>query len=338
MPVKSDIRARHGTFSISNMTTQAASDFDQALWDDYDSKSTFPELRRLIAHYTSIETLEKIVNNEEIWFSHPMYMNDQEELIFGMNTGAEYFRADVVLAQACGSSEAHAKLIKEFNRLFHEFGANHAFDTYVACFSEHDKNDDDGRLSMWRGYGSGGGGVAIVFDTAKIQALEQSPLIVGKVAYHTQLEREAQIDKKLSALAAAMQKHQITDEVLNEAARQWIEWLKQFAIFTKHSGFKEEQEWRIVYSSERDSNAAFSPMFGYAITARGVEPKLKLKIGRLPHVIGPQISLENLVDRIILGPTISTILAAKSVRRMLEKSRTPSLAKKVRESSIPFRP
>lgn len=320
------------------MTTQAASDISQALWGDYDFSSTFPEQRPLLAHYTSIETLEKIVNNEEFWFSHPMYMNDHEELRFGMNTGAEYFRKDPVIEEACRSGEVHAKLIKEFNRLFHEFDVNHAFDTYVACFSEHDPTDEDGRLSMWRGYGSGGGGVAIVFDTAKIQALEQSPLIVGKVSYGTQLEREAQIDEKLSALAGVIRRHQITDELLNEAARQWIEWLKQFAIFTKHAGFVEEKEWRIVYSSERDSNGALSSMFGYAITPRGVEPKLKLKISELPFVIGPQVTLERLVERIVLGPTISTILAARSVRRMLEKSRTPLLAGKVRESSIPYRP
>lgn len=318
--------------------TQAASDFFQALWSDYDPKSNFPEQRPLLAHYTSITTLEKIVNNEEIWLSHPMYMNDQEELMFGMNTGAEYFRTDAVLAQVCGSGQAHAKLIKEFNRLFHEFDTSHAFDTYVGCFSEHDLEDDDGRLSMWRGYGSGGGGVAIVFDTAQIQALEQSPLIVGKVTYGTQLERETQIDKKLAALAAAIQNHAITDEILYQAARHWIEWLKQFALFTKHSGFKEEQEWRVVYFSERDSSKVLAPMYGYAITPRGVEPKLKLKIGELPHVMGPQTSLEKFVERIVLGPTISTALAANSVRRMLEKSRSPSLANKVRESSIPFRP
>lgn len=320
------------------MTNLAVADFSQALWGDYDHKGNFPELRPLLAHYTSINTLEKIVNNEEIWLSHPMYMNDQEELMFGMNTGAEYFRTDVVLGQVCGSGEAHAKLIKEFNRLFQEFDVSHAFDTYVGCFSEHCPEDDDGRLSMWRGYGSGGGGVAIVFDTAQIQPLAQSPLIVGKVKYANQLAREIEIDKKLAALATAMQNHTITDEILNLAARHWIEWLKQYALFTKHSGFEEEQEWRVVYFSERDSNRMLASMYGYAITSRGVEPKLKLKIGELPHVMGPQISLQNLVERIILGPTISTVLAANSVRRMLEKSRSPFLATKVRESSIPFRP
>lgn len=318
--------------------TTLISDLSSALWADYDAASTFPEVRPLLAHYTSVSTLEGIANNREIWFSNPLYMNDLEELMFGMNTGAEEFRTNEGLASVCGSSSTHSKLVKEFNRLFHEFDDNHAFDTYIACFSEHHPDDDDGKLSMWRGYGSGGSGVAIVFDTAKIEAMQGSPLIVGKVRYGTQLQRVEMIDEKLAVLSSVLQRHPLSDEALTAAAHCWIEWLKGFALFTKHSGFKEEEEWRIVYSSERDRSRALAPMLGYSITQRGVEPKLKLKIGEIPNIMGTQTSLENLVDRIILGPTISTTLAANSVRRMLELSSIPSLGGRVRESSIPFRP
>jgi hypothetical protein len=318
--------------------TTLSSDLSSALWGDYDGASTFPAARPLLAHYTSIRTLEGIASNKEFWFSNPLYMNDLEELKFGMNAGAGEFRTNEGLVRACGSPSAHGKLVKEFNRLFHDFDVNHAFDTYIACFSEHHPDDDDGKLSMWRGYGSGGGGVAVVFDTAKIEALDNSPLIVGKVRYGTQLQRVEIIDKKLAALSSVLQRHSLNDESLAVVAHCWIEWLKEFALFTKHSGFKEEEEWRIVYSSERDRSRALAPMLGYSITQRGVEPKLKLRIGEIPSIMGTQTSLENLVNRIILGPTISTILAANSVRRMLELSGIPSLGERVRESSIPFRP
>jgi hypothetical protein len=49
------------------------------------------------------------------------------------------------------------------------------------CLSEHAKDDTDGRLSMWRGYGGNGNGAAIVFDTAKIAAREESPLVIAHV-------------------------------------------------------------------------------------------------------------------------------------------------------------
>ena len=42
-------------------------------------------------------------------------------------------------------------------------------DTYVFCLSEHAKDDTDGLLSMWRGYGGNGNGAAIVFDAGKLR-------------------------------------------------------------------------------------------------------------------------------------------------------------------------
>jgi hypothetical protein len=38
---------------------------------------------------------------------------------------------------------------------------------------------------MWRGYGGNGNGAAIVFDTAKIAAREESPLVIAHVHYGT---------------------------------------------------------------------------------------------------------------------------------------------------------
>jgi hypothetical protein len=55
-----------------------------SLWSDIQSKETFPEKRPLLAHYTSIATLESILSNEEVWFSNPLYMSDIEELRFGV--------------------------------------------------------------------------------------------------------------------------------------------------------------------------------------------------------------------------------------------------------------
>ena len=47
------------------MTTNFSSDLSKALWDDYEGQKAFPTQRPLLAHYTSIGTFEKIVNNQE---------------------------------------------------------------------------------------------------------------------------------------------------------------------------------------------------------------------------------------------------------------------------------
>ena len=205
------------------------------------------------------------------------------------------------------------------------------------CLSEHTPGKNDGLLSMWRGYGANGNGVAIVFDTAKLNPNEASPFVVGKVKYQSHPERLQWIDNKLYELAQVLATTELTDEALSLAAHVFIERLKLFSLFTKHDGFSEEQEWRIVYMSERDPQASMKPMFGYAITSRGVEPKLKLDFSKVSEALGSGVSLDSLVDLIILGPSISSIMSENSVRRMLEVVGQESIASLVSASSIPYR-
>jgi Protein of unknown function (DUF2971) len=319
------------------MTVNLARDLNNELWADFPAETSFPAKRPLLAHYTSVDVLEKIVKTNEVWFSNPLYMNDVEELEFGMNTGAQALRDSAHIEEATGEPAVHKKLISHFDRLFAEFDANHSLDTYVLCLSEHEVNNDDGLLSMWRGYGASGHGVAIVFDTSKLEAMQSSPLILGKVQYKSHIEREQLIEAKLEQLAGVLRSHPQTDGNLLAVARAWIEWLKHFSLFYKHNGFAEEREWRVVHMSERPGAEQLVEMHGYLITTRGVEPKLKLKLAALPGVMNASVSIETLADRIILGPSISTVLAANSVRKMLMLNKHASLAERVVESSIPFR-
>jgi hypothetical protein len=56
------------------------------------------EHQPLLAHYTSIDVVEKILRNEEIWFSNPLFMNDLEELRFGLFQGREAFMTNDAVA------------------------------------------------------------------------------------------------------------------------------------------------------------------------------------------------------------------------------------------------
>ena len=319
---------------MNNFLAQA---LNAVLWSDFEMDGDFPSKRPLLAHYTSISTLEKIVSTDQVWLSNPLYMNDLEELRFGMNAGADDFRSSAHLAHVCGSSEKHAFLVKRFDELFSNFDSHHVLDTYVMCFSEHTPGKNDGLLSMWRGYGANGNGVAIVFDTSKLNPNEASPFIVGKVRYQSHPERIEWIDKKLSELSQVLTQTDRTEEDLSLAAYYFIERLKVFSLFTKHDGFSEEQEWRIVYMSERDPQGLMKSMFGYAITAQGVEPKLKLEFSKVAQILSSGVTLDSLVDLIILGPSISSILSENSVRRMLTVAGHEDLASFVTASSIPYR-
>jgi hypothetical protein len=321
----------------SKMNLSLEESLTTAMRSDLDIENDFPAKRPLLAHYTSVSTLEKIVTTNQLWLSHPLYMNDIEELRFGMNVGAENFRSSRHLAEVCVSSKRHAFLIGKFDEFFSNFDNNHVLDTYVLCLSEHTSGNNDGLLSMWRGYGANGGGVAIVFDTANLKQNEESPFILGRVRYQSHPERLKWIDSKLCQLAQVLATTELTEDNLSLAAHVFIERLKLFALFTKHDGFSEEREWRIVYMNERDPQQLMRPMFGYAITGQGVEPKLKFEFSKVAQVLGSGVSLESLVDLIILGPSISSVLSENSVRRMLDVARQGDLALRVTASSIPYR-
>jgi hypothetical protein len=76
----------------------------------------------------------------------------------------------------------------------------------------------------------------------------------------------------------------------------------------------------------------------YHIGQRGVEPKLKYKIGHIAGVSADDLALDRLLDRIILGPSHSSPLARRSVERMLEIFGKSDLKGKLYSSTIPLRP
>jgi hypothetical protein len=289
-----------------------------------------------LAHYTSINTLEAILKNKECWFSNPLYMNDLEEVRFGISEGRSAFMLSSKFVAACQTEQRVALLRQHFDFYFRNFDREHVLDTYVFCLSEHEHENNDGLLSMWRGYAANGSGAAIVFDTAQLNNRENTPLIIARVVYASTEDRRKWIAEKLELLATLIRDHAIPDDKLHLPAFAFFERLKMFALFTKHPGFSEEREWRVVYFPERDGTKAFAHLIDYAIGPRGIEGKLKLKLAPLSGFIEDDFSLDKIVHRIILGPTISSPLARGAVMKMLDRH-APELKDRVVASSIPFR-
>ncbi|CAL60333.2 conserved hypothetical protein [Herminiimonas arsenicoxydans] len=320
-------------------TAQEIHDMFQALFSDLIGEDTFPEKRPLLAHYTSISTLECIMKNDEIWLGNPLLMNDRQELRFGIIEAAKSFRLHDGIKEACGGDDRYKNLLSTFERKLEITSNEDSFDTYVMCFSEHSKDNkkSDGLLSMWRGYGANGNGAAIVFDTGKINPSETSPLILSDVTYASTEDRLTWIDEKLDEFALLLKTSEISEDMFYVPIHLLIERFKLFALFTKHDGFEEEKEWRLVYLKDRDRDGKLSDMLDYFLGSNGIEPKLKLKIRPIDGVIEGSISLENIVKEIILGPSISNILTLMTVKRMLTKVSKPELANRVVMSSTPFR-
>lgn len=254
-----------------------------------------------------------------------------------MTTGVEIFQQSEIVDKICGKEKADiARQI--LTQSFMEYDKTHVLKLFVFCLSEHCPDDNDGKLSMWRAYGSGGNGAAIVFNTEPVFKWDDSPLIFAKVDYASTMQRKAKLERIIKKWCHVVAKNHIPDEIFWVAPISLFEIFKLVALTSKHNGFEEAQEWRVIYMPERDSQNMLTDRISYDVGNRGVEPKLKLKIASLPGSPAPSpVCLASFLDRIILGPSISSPLAANCFREML-KQKKPEFVHKVVASTIPLRP
>jgi hypothetical protein len=63
----------------------------------------------LLAHYTSIKVMERILQSNEIWFSNPLFMNDLQEVRFGLNEGTRLFSNAELLKKLSAHPSAAAE-------------------------------------------------------------------------------------------------------------------------------------------------------------------------------------------------------------------------------------
>lgn len=307
------------------------------LWDDIKQEAHFPQKRPLLAHYTSLQTLESIIGNGEIWFSNPLLMNDFEEVRFGMINGRDEVLSNIMIKEAFETEVRYNNFLQQFNARFKNFDEKEAIDLYVFCLSEHDPSDSDGRLSLWRGYGADGKGAALVIDTNNVPADDKLPLVVAPVQYATAQERLDWINNTLNSFSKIVQATEIPEDKIWLSAHALFERIYLFSVFSKHKSFDEEKEWRLAYIPHRDTVTLVGDQLSYFLGANGLEPKLKLNIEKLGVKLGTPMSIETLVHSIILGPQASSLISRAMMVRMLKELHKESLVQVLRSSSIPYR-
>jgi len=290
----------------------------------------------LLAHYTSIQVAEQIIKNEEIWLSHPFHMNDLEELRFGMLQGVQHF--PIYAQAAAGTPSRTQRLLDAFSHYVLYMNENTLVDTYVLCLCEHAPDDKDEVLSMWRSYASQGHGIALVFNTRNLPDPPQAPLRIAKVIYGTSDDRIALLRARLEEWANITRSANLIDDRLYLAAYAAFLFIKSFALVTKHKGFQEEREWRIIYDPEFDPDKRLVHQFDYFIGPRGTEPKLKFKIAPVLGGAPDSLSLARLVEFIVLGPSLSSPIAKSGFSRVLGGTCLQGFEDRVYASTIPLRP
>jgi hypothetical protein len=284
-------------------------------------------------HYTSADTAMRIIQNNEVWMRKASAMNDFMEIEHGFECLNIAYKGNKERFQSLFNGMFPGftgRLEERFNDWLPHFRT----DTYVTSVSVHDGSEDRyGRLSMWRAYG-GVSGIAIVMkSTPFLQPSKALNAYTSPVAYLD----HAGFDTQFNLLLDSVESN--ADFVRNmgeEAVFAFIFSAFRSAILcTKHPGFFEEKEWRVIHSPKFEKSdriaAAIESIKGIPQTIY----KIPLKDVPDENLVG--IEIPELIDRIIVGPTQFPVEVHGAFIALLEAAGVTDAANKVVISDLPLR-
>jgi Protein of unknown function (DUF2971) len=200
-------------------------------------------------HYTSAENGLKIINTRTIWMRNTNCMSDYREVQHGQERLKTFFPAGRNMDEFQSALNTCVDGIgKQAFDLFERWWNDIRLNTYITSVSEHDDSEDQhGRLSMWRAFAGATARVALVF---KIPLTEHPAaslnLLMIPVAYHTDDEVERELKLVIQNINDNQQFLGSIDR--NMFVQSIFFMLVTSVVCLKHEGFREEREWRVIYS------------------------------------------------------------------------------------------
>lgn len=289
-----------------------------------------------LIHYTNAETAQKILLTKTFWMRDSRCLNDYMELHHGLlmlrkaltgKRGQENFASSL--------NSVHSDAFEEIDFRFNEIIDGLNSGVYLGCFSEHSLTEDAfGRLSMWRAYGGPLASVGIVFSRTAFFN-EENPLetTVSPVAYFADNEVEEEIVKIGKNISDSREFLKTIDRRI--LIGSILEMLKYAIICTKHKGFREEREWRLINSPYFGT----SSFVNYDVECIKGIPQ---RVCKIPIVSNPEIglsgaTLSQLVKQIIIGPSQYPDTIANAFVEILRSEGIENPEERVVMSSIPLR-
>ncbi|WP_343116801.1 DUF2971 domain-containing protein [Ostreiculturibacter nitratireducens] len=294
------------------------------------------------SHYTSAENALKIIKNNEVWLRNSNVMNDFSEIQHGENCIRAAWDDPKIAGR---SSEVLDKIQPNlFDQLKMSFIKNRdsrLLHSYLTSISEHgnkeSREDLYGRLSMWRAYG-GSTNVAFVFKNTPfllpsdaLQAYTSPVLYADEETFKPKfVEVIDNIDKNI-----ALAKRAGAEFVLYFLGMA----LHFAALSTKHIGFAEEREWRVIYNKYYTLSGKPNGRVKDSIECVGGVPQrvYKIRLENYPEDGFVGATLPELLEEIIIGPTQYPWPIFDALVERLKNSGVNDAEKRVKISNIPLR-
>jgi hypothetical protein len=297
-----------------------------------------------LAHYTTAQAAFDIISARDdkrcLWLRNATVMNDFKELSYGQEMIVEAF------------ADPHFE--KAFNKAYQALAPNSApvatlmengledirRNTFLLSLSRHSPEElKSGRLSMWRAYG-GTTNVALVFDLEALYVGSYAwPVILSPVMYFGVEEVRGEFERILAAMLARKDELSRVPPHLIEAELK--ESLETLLLTTKHPGFAEEEEWRLIHRQEAvEPVGDFDPseIPSKIVCLSGIVQKVYyLPMRRPGETEVTSEGLSDLLTRIIIGPTSNEALVRDGFVQLLEEAGLTDADQRVLVSGIPLR-
>lgn len=310
-------------------------------------------------HYTSYKGLEGILKTQTLWATHYKYLNDAQELIHAkiilkallkpkmteiVTEGGEREKELKELIDLSGGSEKFIeqeceKFIKTMYETFLGDSKEQLQGPYIVSFCADNNNSfvkENGLLSQWRGYGKDGG-FAIEFDALELEKL----FITEHETYYYPVAQFADVgygqafnnmpsDLKENIVSLEKGLNKFFDSGADlKGMREVLEFFVKLIGRSKHEGFREEREVRIIFYPGTD----FLRQRDGALEVKNRKVKsIELRAGALCPFIDLFEEAKKLpMRKIIIGPHKDQLLREKALKMKLIGTDI-----KVISSQIPF--
>jgi hypothetical protein len=320
----------------NDMSSEQSAELLRRIFFPYASRREDDLVRRngRFVHYTSASVAMSILQRKEVWMRNATTMNDFSEMEYGhaclINAYDDKPGSDFKAAL----DKCHPDLRPEAETLFKGWSQVLKNGTYLTCISEHqDSEDTIGRLSMWRAYG-GDSGVALVLNN---KAFTSTSLALrtysSPVAYFGIEEFKAHFQQ----VADSMNNHlAFLAQVDREHVKLCLFNMFRFAMLgTKHPGFREEREWRIIHTPRLEPT---DRLLKDLQVVRGIPQTVyKIPLKNIPEEGLTGVEISEILDHVIIGPTQYPQTMYEAFVDILTGAGVPDAGRKIRVSDIPLR-
>ncbi|MBP1861762.1 DUF2971 domain-containing protein [Rhizobium herbae] len=253
--------------------------------------SGFDPHKPMLFHYTTYPGFVGILNSRQLWATSVYHMNDSHEYVHGMGIAIR------VVGKHHDTLEGRAKKLA-FAIL--QYLPN--FSEGNICTASFSENGDV--LSQWRAYG-GSGGISLGFSFDALQKIGSRNGFELIKCIYDEGTKSAIAEEWFERSVTRLESQSDPDNEIDNIALWFCNRIQQWACAFKHSGFREENEWRIIsrflpYDRPemhvRATNRMLTPYFA-----------LPLEVGK----DGDKFDIG--IDEVVIGPTDHRSLIGKGV-------------------------